>query len=311
MHPGKTTGLRQLVRGIALLCALAASSGQGAAQSPAEGLEVKVMSFNILYYRYWGPREIGPWTARREMVVDVIENSGADVVGLQEATFPQVEYLRGKLEDEWGILVTYREGLPIDKALSNAILYRKDRLAAEDWGTFWFSNTPDEPGSKGWGNRTPRLCTWAHFIETGTGKGFDVYNAHIDHAIQNSRIRSAALIANRIAQRKHPSAPVVLMGDLNAHEDNPIIRFFKGEGDLPIDDTIAKNPMPFVDSFRTAHGEEANAGTFHGFKNKSLKIDYILVQKETKVLDAEVLTYNVEGQYPSDHFPSTATLLFQ
>ena len=315
-NSGKTTRLHQLIFGITLLCTLAAIGGQdqpkeSTGQSPADGLEVKVVSFNILYYRYWGPRDIGPWTARRKMVVNVIENSGADVMGLQEATFPQIEYLRGKLEDTLGILVTYREGLPIDKALSNAILYRKDRLTAEDWGTFWFSDTPDEPGSKGWGNRTPRLCTWAHFVETGTGKDFYVYNAHIDHAIQNSRIRSAALIADRIAQRKHTSAPVVLMGDLNAHEDNPIILFFKGEGELSFDDKVAKNPMPLVDSFRVAHGEEADAGTFHGFENKSLKIDYILVQKETKVLDAEILTYNVDGQYPSDHCPLTATILFR
>ena len=304
-----------LLLGAALLSAPSASRAQDhpSASSPPDGFEVKVMSFNILYYRYWGPRKVGAWTERRRMVVDVISNSRADVIGLQEATFPQVEYLRGKLEDTLGILVTYREGLPIDKALSNAILYRKDRLEAEDWGTFWFSDTPDEPGSKGWGNRTPRLCTWAHFVETETGRDFYVYNAHIDHAVQNSRVRSAALIAERIAGRKNPSAPVVLMGDLNAHEDNPIIRFFKGKAELPIDGKDIANPMPFVDTFRVLHGEAADAGTFHGFHpdRKRAKIDYIFVQKTTKVLKAGVVTYNVDGQYPSDHCPVTATLLFQ
>jgi len=307
-NPCTKAVLLRLLLGAVLFSSLAEAS---AVQSG--GLEVKAMSFNILYYRYWGPRKVGAWTERRRMVVDVIARSGADVIGLQEATFPQVEYLRGKLEDQLGILVTYREGLPIDKALSNAILYRKDRFEVDDWGTFWFSDTPDEPGSKGWGNRTPRLCTWAHFVETGTGKDFYVYNAHIDHAIQNSRVRSAALIAERIAQRKQTSAPVVLMGDLNAHEDNPIIRFFKGEAKLPIDDKTVANPMPFVDSFRILHGENADAGTFHGFKpdRERAKIDYIFVQKETTVLEAEVVDYNVDGQYPSDHCPTTATLLFR
>lgn len=291
----------------------------GNAESPGtttNGAAVKVMSFNILYYRYWGPRKgKQAWTARRRLVVDAIRQSGADVIGLQEATFPQVEYLRGKLEDEWGILVTYREGLPVDKALSNAILYRKDRVAVADgeWGTFWFSDTPDTPGSKGWGNRTPRLCTWAHFTTLGSGKDFYVYNAHIDHAVQNSRIRSAALIVDRIAGRKDPSAPVVLMGDMNAEEDNPVIRFFKGEGTLSFDGKTVENPVPFVDSFRVVHGQEADAGTFHGFhpERKRKKIDYIFVPKGTKVLDAEVVTRSEDGLYPSDHCPLTATLLFR
>jgi endonuclease/exonuclease/phosphatase family metal-dependent hydrolase len=312
MHK-KTSHKSQVLRavlGAILFSSLMAPEGRG--NPSADTLKVKVMSFNILYYRYWGPREVGSWAARRRMVVDVIANSGAGVTGLQEATFPQIEYLRGKLEDELGILVTYREGLPIDKTLSNPILYRKDRFEVDDWGTFWFSDTPDEEGSKGWGNRTPRFCTWAHFIETTTGKGFYVYNAHIDHAVQNSRLRSAALIANRIAHRKHAASPVVLMGDLNAHEDNPIIGFFKGASELSIDDKTLKNPMPFVDSFRVVHGAEADAGTFHGFDKdrKRAKIDYIFVQKKTEVLDAEVVTLTVEGQYPSDHCPLTATLVF-
>ena len=73
------------------------------------------------------------------------------------------------------------------------------------------------------------------------------------------------------------------------------------------------NPMPFVDSFRVVHGEDADAGTFHGFKpdRKRVKIDYIFVQKETKVLEAKVMDYNVDGHYPSDHCPLSATLLFR
>ena len=307
--------LHWTIPGIVLFCTLAASSGQDRPAPVSAGEpDLKVMSFNILYYRYWGPRaEEKAWTARRNLVVDGIQGSGADVVGLQEATFPQVEYLRGKLEDEWGILVTYREGLPIDKALSNAIFYRKDRVVVDDWGTFWFSDMPDEPGSKGWGNRTPRLCTWAHFSGIETGKKFYLYNAHIDHAVQNSRIRSAALIADRIAQRKDKASPVILMGDLNAHEDNPIIHFFKGEGGLTIDDVTVENPMPFIDTFRVVHGEGADAGTFHGFDKdrKRAKIDYIFVPEGTEIMDAKVLAEPTNGQYPSDHCPSTATIRFQ
>jgi len=44
----------------------------------------------------------------------------------------------------------------------SAILYLSDRYCADEEGTFWFSETPEIPGSKDWGNSIP--CWQAHCI---------------------------------------------------------------------------------------------------------------------------------------------------
>jgi len=295
---------RFLLLATALLALLPRTQAGAAPES--DTMEVKIMTFNIRYYRAPNDGQ-DAWEYRKRMVADLIQNSGADAIGLQEAEFPQVEYLRGRLEDDFGILVTYTLGKH-----SNALLYRKDRFRAADWGTFWYSDTPDTPDSKGWGNGSPRFCTWARFVEIGSGKSFYYYNTHLDHKSQNSRERGAVLLANRIKQR-NPKAPFVVTGDLNSREDNPVIRFFTGKGKLVFDGQSHKTPIPLIDTFRAKYGEQAEAGTFNGFDpdREFLKIDYVFTERSTKVLDAEIVTYSKNGHYPSDHFPVTATLRFR
>jgi endonuclease/exonuclease/phosphatase family metal-dependent hydrolase len=51
--------------------------------------------------------------------------------------------------------------------------------------------------------------------------------------------------------------------------------------------------------------------TFNSFKSFPVdgdKIDYILVQPGTKVLDAAIIRTSRHGRYPSDHFPVTARI---
>ncbi|MCZ6776458.1 MAG: endonuclease, partial [Ignavibacteria bacterium] len=47
----------------------------------------------------------------------------------------------------------------------SAILYLSDRFCADEEGTFWFSETPEIPGSRNWGNSIPRICTWMRLVE--------------------------------------------------------------------------------------------------------------------------------------------------
>lgn len=46
-----------------------------------------------------------------------------------------------------------------------AILYRADRFELLASGTFWFSGTPEVPGSTSWGNHVTRISTWARLRE--------------------------------------------------------------------------------------------------------------------------------------------------
>ena len=80
----------------------------------------------------------------------------------------------------------------------------------------------------------------------------------------------------------------------------------------PLTAPPAERPAPFVDTFRVRHRNESRAGTFNGFKfgqTDGDKIDYVLVQPGTEVLDAAIVRTSRNDRYPSDHFPVTARVV--
>lgn len=283
----------------------------GEAEEP-QGKPLDVMSFNIRY----GTANDGEnsWDHRREMVVDVLRRHEPDVVGLQEALLFQIEEILEALPGYAMIGAGRDDGKLLGEF--SAILFRRDRLIVDRSGTFWLSDTPEEPGSITWGNACTRVCTWARFIDRDAGEAFYLFNTHFDHVSQYSRDRSVVLLARRIRDRAHKD-PVILTGDLNAAEDNPAVQYLKGEKKLPVGNPPqgdrAKNPGApgLVDTFRVLHPDASDVGTFNGFAGRTsgAKIDYVFVQPGVKVLEAAILHDNEDGRYPSDHFPVTARLL--
>ena len=158
------------------------------------------------------------------------------------------------------------------------------------------------PASATWGNTIPRIATWGRFVEKTTGRAVYVYNVHFDHRSEPSRQKSAILLAKRIAGRKHPD-PVILTGDFNVGESSYAIGYLKGRQD--------QSPVKLVDTFRVLHPDEEVVGTFGGFRGTrdGQKIDYLFALPGTKVLGAEIVYFNRDGRYPSDHYPVTAELV--
>jgi endonuclease/exonuclease/phosphatase family metal-dependent hydrolase len=269
-------------------------------------LDVRIMTFNIRY----GTANDGEnrWPNRRQMVFDVIRDQKSDVVGLQEALKFQIDEIVEAVPGLGMVGVGRDDGKT--KGEYSAILYDRDHFRVDDSGTFWLSDTPDVPGSITWGNACTRICSWARLVEKKTGKAFYAFNLHLDHVSQPSRERSAALIAQRIRSREHPD-PFVLTGDFNVGEDNPVVLYFKGKTRLSGGgEREHANPVPMVDTFRVAHPDAGDVGTFNRFKGRrnGPKIDYVFAPPDVKVIEANILHDNVDGRYPSDHFPVTARL---
>jgi len=275
----------------------AASAGCGAREERVPlGSPLAVMTFNIRY----GTADDGPnrWERRRELAVDLLREEAPDVTGLQEA-------LRSQLDDidraGLGYLVL---GVGRDDGREAgeyaAILVKEDRLKVLESGTFWFSDEPDRPGSIGWGATLPRICTWAHLSDRDNGRAFYLYNVHWDHQSQESRVRSAALLLERIRTRAAPD-PVIVTGDFNAGEENPAFQHLVGQDAVP----------PLSDTFRALHPDTAGViGTFHGFLGSVTgeKIDAVLATPDWVPLEAGIVHTSRDGRYPSDHFPVTAHL---
>ena len=149
-----------------------------------------------------------------------------------------------------------------------------------------------------WGNKIPRICTWARLTDRQSKRSFYVYNTHWDHRSQESRLGAARLISAQIAKRKHPDEPVILMGDFNASKDNPAIQHLSKQ---------------LRDSLYLRHPDATDGRTFHGFKGgkSGRKIDHIFVPEGTTVSAAAILYFNRDGAYPSDHYPVRAALQFR
>lgn len=278
----------------------------GAHEAAGPALELRVMTFNIRY----GSANDGEnnWPNRRQMVFDVIRKQQSDIVGLQEALRFQIDEIREALPVYGEIGVAREDGRT--EGEYSAILYRLDRFNVGDSGTFWFSDTPEVPGSSHWGNACVRICSWARLIEKKTGRAFYIYNLHLDHVSQPSRENSAVLLAQRIFDRAHIE-PFIVTGDFNAGEDNPVIAYLKGKTALGLPSaTASRSPVPMVDTFRVLHPDVEDVRTAHAFRGgrQGEKIDYVLTPPAVEVLEAQILYDNVDGRYPSDHYPVTARL---
>lgn len=255
--------------------------------------ELDVMSFNI---RYGTARDgDNAWPLRADLVIGVIDSLQPHVVGLQEALRFQLDEMAAGLEGYAEIGVGRDDGDTLGEYA--AILYRTDRLHPTEAGTFWFSDTPEIPGSMSWGNSSTRICTWAAFEDLATGARFTFYNVHLDHESQPSRERSVELLVERIRVRD-ADGPVVVTGDFNTAEDNPAL--------IPL-----REALGYADPFRALHPEAPYIGTFSAFRGDSTgaKIDYVFVSDAWDVRDARIVRDRPGGRDPSDHFPVTARLV--
>jgi endonuclease/exonuclease/phosphatase family metal-dependent hydrolase len=291
-----TITLRLVALALCLVALLPDSRARLQADQAVQPAPLTVMSFNVRY----GTAKDGDnvWTARRDLLFDVLREQDADLIGLQETLDFQIDEILAAVPGYAVVGVGRDDGARAGE--DAAILFRKDRLHVAASGTFWFSDTPEIVGSATWGNRVTRICTWARFIDRD-GRAFWVYNVHLDHESQPSREKSVALLRQRIDARPYPGEPVLVTGDFNVGETNAALRAL-----------TAGNA--FVDTFRVAHPDEKTVGTFTGFRHGRIdgdKIDYVFVQPGTEVLSASIVRTDRDGRYPSDHFPVVARVVLE
>ena len=273
-----------------------------------EDMVVRAMTFNIPYGGRGNTQTA--WSNRRQMIFDLLKNHQLDVVGMQEVQRPQLDDIRQALPQYGEIGVARDDGQT--KGEYTAILYNKDRfmMYEDEAGNFWLSQTPEVPGSRSWNTANIRICTWVRLIEKESGNAFYVFNTHLDNVSQLAREQGILLIYDHIMARKH-NEPVILMADFNASENQTVIKYIKGLAPLGKENTQPMpNPMPMVDTFRKLHPDANDIITRHDWtgNRQGDKIDFIFTSGNIKVLDAQILYDNVNGQYPSDHYPVTAKI---
>lgn len=270
---------------VAGLCLVAGTAAQ------RDAAPLRMVTFNVRFGT--APDHQHAWPHRREFVQEVMGRLAPHVLGLQEALDFQLEAIAESLPGH-RVLGQDRRGGTSDEY--SALLIDEARLEIVEHGQFWLSETPDEVASMGWDAVLPRICTWAVLRDRESDARFQVLNTHFDHRGSKARRESAALMAARAARR---DLPTVMMGDLNAGVDSAPLRTLRDAGYA---DTLALS-QPTAPALGTLTNYTKIVGT--------QKIDHILVRGPWVATDAEIVQWQRDGRFPSDHLPVQATLVLQ
>ena len=264
---------------------------------------IRVLSFNL-------KRDFGIplhksrlWGNRKKLAAQLIRESGATIIGVQEL-LPKMREDVGELLEDYNILGDGRfSGLrPKDDEHSD-ILVKKESGCAQLVKTFWLSKSPERL-SRAYYAAFPRICTVAEVQLNRLGRTIRVFNTHMDHLCGLARVLGAQVILEYMAQfNRERRLPTVLMGDFNAKpQSRPLQLLRQGLPNSGIHLTDVYSLLAPQYRYNTLHN-------FSGKRKPNAKpIDYIFVSDDFEVVDTQVVTTPVEGRYPSDHFPLEAVL---
>ena len=268
---------------------------------------VKVMSYNIRY----GTADDGEhiWPNRREAAAAMVMDQHPLVFGVQEALDFQLEYLQENCPGYKYVGVGREDGVSDGEHM--AVFYDSERAELVNWGTYWLSETPDEP-SYGWDAACRRTATWALLKDKKSGKKFYFVNTHLDHKGKLARKNGLALIYSKIQAMNPKGLPMVLTGDFNV---------------LPDDEALV-DISKLMNSARFNAEDADTIGSFNGFARNEFSdadasmdkeevlntlwpIDYIYYSGFDKCLTFKVVTKTYDNKpYISDHYPIYADLVF-
>ena len=258
------------------------SKKEAVTMTPEPG-SITMMSCNV---RCLSPLDLGKksWFYRADLLLDVIAQQAPGIIGFQEATRWQYDYLVDVLVG-YDSVIDYRDSSLASEGCP--VFYNTSLYILKDKGSFWLSETP-EVMSKDWGAAHYRICSYVILTEKASGRDFVVFNTHLDHVSDEARINGIAVVLDKIAQ--FGGLPSVIMGDFNALEGS---------------ETYTSAVTHFMDAQYAAEATmEGHTYQNWGNPDKYKRLDYFMIsQTGWHVLRYSVVDPVREGVYTSDHCP--------
>ncbi len=244
-------------------------------------IELRVVSFNIRNGRAIDGRQ--SWPFRRRSTAMAIARLDADAIGLQEVLGFQLQWLRSQLPAYEAVGAGRSRGQRGERC---PVLTHRAGVRLLDSCTRWYGDQPDRPGSRLAGAPFPRVATMCR-LELEAGAVIQLTNTHLDARSSDHRQQSAEQLRSWL----DPELPQIVVGDLNAKPDDPVLRTLAEAGLI--------QALP-------AHA----GGTAHSFTGRAdgRRVDHILASRHFEVTAAGVADHWGGGPLPSDHWPVVATL---
>ena len=258
---------------------------------------IKVMTMNV---RYDNPDDsANAWTNRIPLFCRFISKEKPDILGIQEMLWRQYELMDTVMRDYSSVGVGRDDGARGGEL--NPVFFRKERFDLVRTITFWLSDTPELPGSKGWGSSLPRIVTWLELVDKNSHEHFYFFNTHFAHDSDSARIMSSRILLKEV-EKTADGFPFIVTGDFNMLPYGTAYSILTG----PDESVPALKDTYFV-SEKKPQGPNY---TFNGFSDKpgSGRIDYIFVKNGLRVLNHSTLAEKDEEIFISDHWPVVATI---
>ena len=294
--------------------------------------KIRVVTYNVLFDLFDDKLEekIHSWPNRLPGIVAAIENMRPDILCVQEAYPKQLQDLQNQLENTFTCFVDAK----ITGEL-NAIFYKKERfeLDAKSYGNGLSSGSielPLNPQDDALIAKIPdylplelepgRYLTLAHFIDKLNNKPFVVINAHLTYDRVNSKEDQAYFIVELVRKLHGLNKPVIFAGDLNTfpnRPDLPRFRFYDGDHIRQIFQAVLKNSKDIALlghvgplSTYTKDFLKPDSKPFEGIGTQDVVLDHIYLSPEVFAIVNATEPCQVNGQFPSDHMPVIADIIF-
>lgn len=262
----------------------------GSLSAQKQPAQLTVVSYNIRL----GEADDGTnsWKYRYPTSAMMIEDINPDIFGLQEAYSYQREYLEEYTKGYKSVGVGREDGKNEGEIM--AIFYKKSRIKLLKWGTYWLSETPEEP-SFGWDAACKRTATWALMKDKKSGKKFFYINTHLDHVGRKAQEKGLQLIVDRIGEMNPYDYPMVMTGDFNVTPDDHVLDALKKKMKGARETAVSTDHSP----------------TFNGWGKKFIIIDHIFYTGFDSCPVFKVINKPYgDRTYISDHYPVQAILVF-
>lgn len=265
--------------------------------------EIKIISFNVRCETSESDT-LHNWKYRKDACVDMIKDQKPTLIGFQEAVYSsQWSYLKEHLANDYdGFGVGRDDGA--EKGECMGILYRKDIIEKIKGGTFWLSETPDQP-SIGFGAICFRCATWGIFKYKPTSQYFLYMNTHLAYTPDSKSLDRA--------NKTRSEEMRVVMSKMKEYNPNGYPQFLTGDFNNVSDDTIFNKIKTIMFDARDQVAKSDNYNSFNAWGNLIGYglIDHVFYSKSLKAIEFHTIIESYDScPYLSDHYPVYAIIKF-
>lgn len=265
--------------------------------------KLRVMSYNMLYNEYSAEKKLPEkhrWENRKTRLLEYIAFTNADIIGSQELQKDQILEVSRALGQKYryyGLKSRVSEA----RSDTNAIFYNPQRLKLIDARTIPYND---------FGGNAYTFCFFEDII---TNVKFVVINTKLSYGFtwsaHKKRLEETKKL-QEIVSIIPEEIPVIITGDFN---NIPIL-----DGKT-IEEALAENQL--IDSRKISelghygpltsiNNSKFTLTPFTGPELSGFILDHILVSNQTTVVVHGIDIAKVNGEYPSDHFPVIADIIF-